>query len=284
MLTLKPTTEDFASGAAEQTMSSREIADLCEKEHKHVLRDIRTMLIGLYGDEHVAKIVPEQYRNRHSEFIRENADEILNAVCGHFGDGPNWDHDKFRGFRWSRDNRGYIVAFELDRSHTMTLVAGYKVKLRKAIIDRWEELERKVRSIDPLAALNDPAAMRGLLLTYTEKVLALEAKNTELSHKADALDRIATADGSLSITEAAKGLQMRPKDLFDYLQRNGWIYRRTGGQSFLGYQSKTTAGLLEHKITTILRADGSEKVTEQVRITARGLSKLAQLIKPMELV
>jgi len=110
------------------------------------------------------------------------------------------------------------------------------------------------------------------------------AQIAALEPKAEALDRIATADGSLSVTEAAKGLQMRPKDLFDYLQRNGWIYRRAGGQSFLGYQSKTTAGLLEHKITTVLRADGSEKVTEQVRVTARGLSKLAQLIKPMELV
>lgn len=102
--------------------------------------------------------------------------------------------------------------------------------------------------------------------------------------KADALDRIAEADGRFNITGAAKALQMRPKDLFGYLERNGWIYRRPGGQSYLGYQSKTTAGLLEHKVTTILRADGSEKVTEQVLVTARGLTRLATLIKPMGLV
>ncbi len=244
MLTLKPTTEDFASGAAEQTMSSREIADLCEKRHDHVMRDIRDMLVQLHGE----------------------------------GDLP-----KFGGIEKDARNRDQPI-YRLPKRETLILVSGYRLDLRAKIIDRWEELERKVRSIDPMAALNDPAAMRSLLLTYTEKVLALEAKNTELGTKAEALDRIATADGSLSITEAAKGLQIRPKDLFDFLQRNGWIYRRTGGQSFLGYQSKTTAGLLEHKITTVLRADGSEKVTEQVRVTARGLSKLAQLIKPMELV
>lgn len=110
-----------------------------------------------------------------------------------------------------------------------------------------------------------------------------KAQIAAMAPKVEALDRIATADGSLNLTEAAKALQMRPKDLFDYLQRHGWIYRRAGGQAFLGYQSKTTAGLLEHKITTILKADGSEKVTEQVRVTARGLSRLAQLIKPLEL-
>lgn len=95
-----------------------------------------------------------------------------------------------------------------------------------------------------------------------------------------ALDRIAKADGSLCVTDAAKALQMRPKDLFAWLEKNGWIYRRAGAAHHLGFHSKTTAGLLEHKVTTVHRADGSEKVTEQVRITAKGLTRLAQLIKP----
>lgn len=142
------------------------------------------------------------------------------------------------------------------------------------------EMERRAKAVDPMQALNDPAAMRGLLLTYSEKVLALEAKVGELAEKGDALDRIATADGSLSITESAKALQMRPKDLFSWLRANGWIYRRAGASHDLGYQSKTTAGLLEHKVTTVLRADGSEKVTEQVRVTPKGLARLAALIKP----
>lgn len=96
--------------------------------------------------------------------------------------------------------------------------------------------------------------------------------------KADALDLIATADGSHCITDAAKLLQMRPKDLFGYLGRSGWIYRRAGADHWCGYQSKLVSGDLEHKVTTVLRADGSEKTTEQVRITAAGLVKLAKLV------
>ena len=53
-----------------------------------------------------------------------------------------------------------------------------------------------------------------------------------------------------------------------------------GAAHDLGYQSKTASGLLEHKVTTVLRADGSEKVTEQVRVTPKGLEKLAKLIFP----
>jgi anti-repressor protein len=98
-----------------------------------------------------------------------------------------------------------------------------------------------------------------------------------IAPKAEALDRIATAEaGSLNVTAAAKALQVRPKDLFGYLMSHGWIYRRPGGAGYLGYQTKTNAGDLEHKVTTVLRADGTEKMVEQVLVTAQGLTKLAK--------
>lgn len=183
-----------------------------------------------------------------------------------------------------RDAQGKERAcFNLPKRESLILVSGYSVELRARIIDRWAELEQQVATFDPVAVLNDPSAMRGILLSYTEKVLALEAVNAELTPKAEALDRIATADGSLCVTDAAKALQMRPKDLFSYLREHGWIYRRAGAGHDVGYQSKTTTGLLEHKVTTVLRADGSEKITEQVRITPKGLAKLSALIQPLSI-
>jgi len=106
----------------------------------------------------------------------------------------------------------------------------------------------------------------------------LNSQVAELQPKADSLDRLAMADGSLNITEAAKVLQVRPKDLFSWLDRNGWIYRRAGATGWLGYQAHTSNGDLEHKVTTVHRSDGTEKVTEQVRITPRGLTKLAKVL------
>lgn len=93
-------------------------------------------------------------------------------------------------------------------------------------------------------------------------------------------ERLTKADGSLNVTEAAKNLGIRPKDLFEWLSHNGWTYKRAGSANWLGYQTKCNQGLLEHKTTTITRADGTEKITEQVRITPKGLSVLAKLIFP----
>ncbi len=225
-------------GGEPLTMSSREIADLVEKRHDNVIRDIKKMLDELNADALTYEGV----------YIGGNGEE---RPC-----------------------------FHLPKDLTLTLVAGYNVVLRKRIIDRWLELESAERAAPAQINLNDPAQLRSLLLSYSEKQEELARQVAELLPAKQELERIARADGSFCITDAAKALQMRPKDLFDWLRQNGWIYKRPGSAYHLGYHSKISAGLLEHKITTVHRSDGSEKVTEQVRITAKGLTRLAALIKP----
>lgn len=177
---------------------------------------------------------------------------------------------------YGRSQPGYALPKDL----TITLVAGYDVVLRKRIIDRWMELEAQAKTFDPSAIFESPAAMRGLLLTYTEKVIALEAKVEDMQEDVAAHERLTKADGSLSVTEAAKNLGIRPKGLFEWLQHNAWIYKRPGSANWLGFQTKCNQGLVEHKTTTVLRADGTEKIAEQVRITAKGMAALAKLIPP----
>jgi prophage antirepressor-like protein len=94
--------------------------------------------------------------------------------------------------------------------------------------------------------------------------------------KAEALDRIATADGALSVTEAAKALQVRPKDLFSYMQSHDWAYRRSGSGTWLGKAPRTNSGDVTHKVATIKNPDGTDRIVEQLKITPKGLAKLAK--------
>ena len=88
---------------ANLTMSSREIANLTEKRHADVMRDIRNMLgqLELQADGYQQNCVDPQ-------------------------------------------NGQMYPVFKLPKDLTLTLVAGYNVKLRKRIIDRWLALEAKV--------------------------------------------------------------------------------------------------------------------------------------------
>jgi phage antirepressor YoqD-like protein len=111
-----------------------------------------------------------------------------------------------------------------------------------------------------------------------QEVIALQSKVEETKPVVEAYGRIALADGSLNMTETAKTLQVRPIDLRRWLLANRWIYRRNGSKNWLGYQDRIQSGLIEHKIGTYEKDDGSQGISEQVRITPKGLTVLAKAL------
>lgn len=228
--------------------NSRDVAAYFGKEHRNVTRDVE----GLLKTEHTLQL---------RDFVECPYIEPQNG-------------QSYRSYDMSR--KGFMLL-------AMGFTGSAALKLKLRYIDQFDAMEAELRGrppIDPMKALNDPAALRGLLLSYSEKVTALEADKALLMPKAEALERIAEADGSLCITDAAKTLQVRPTDLFKFLRHHSWIYRRPSTDHDVAYQSKLALGLLEHKTTTVHRSDGSEKITTQVRVTPRGLTRLAQEFPP----
>lgn len=126
---------EIHAAADKITMSSREIAELCEKQHQHVRRDIETMCAGL---------------------------EINPSSFGRiYKDARNRDQQEYR----------------LPKDLTLTLIAGYNVKLRKRIIDRWLELER----FD--ASSHIPGTQIDLLAEYAERTNAELVNSRKLTLK-----------------------------------------------------------------------------------------------------
>lgn len=173
-----------------------------------------------------------------------------------------------------RPTKVYVFSGEQGKRDSIVVVAQLSPAFTARLVDRWQELEAKVARFDPVAVLADPAAMRGLLLTYTEKVLALEEVVAVQAPKVETHDRIAAAEGSLCMRDAAKVLQMRPIDLRNWLIVNRWIYGRPGHSGWLAYQDRIQQGVMCHKVSTVQREDGTEKVVEQPRITPKGLTRI----------
>lgn len=285
------------------TMSSREIAELCEKEHRNVMRDIRIMLVELYGE----------------------------------GGVLSFEHTH----RNPQNGQQYPI-FQLPKDLTLTLVSGYNVKLRKRIIDRWLELENAQRqpatdtqllqqtlaALQPLLAalaqLATPASLPPVMLPpppaanpsrlhgvrqyvklrdedweyILDMVESGRESGAQLAREygissSTICRRLAmrqqrqrasqtprpSVQAAYSVTDAAKMLNQSPRRLFKWLAENRWIYRRSAGSPWTAYQDKLENGWLQVRLLDIPHSDGSPRDVQQVQVTTAGLVRLENLLQ-----
>jgi anti-repressor protein len=118
-------------------------------------------------------------------------------------------------------------------------------------------------------------------LAAEERAEELEAQNGELIERiiemepdVAAYKRLAGIAGSFCITDAAKALGQRPRDLIEFMVANKWIYRRDGWAEWTAYQDKANADYLETKIAM----DKDNKARPQCRVTPKGMAKLSKML------
>ncbi|HAF5411024.1 TPA: hypothetical protein G7958_004564 [Salmonella enterica] len=91
----------------------------------------------------------------------------------------------------------------LDKEETLILISGYSIKMRAAIIRRWQELELQV-SKPSLPDFTNPAeAARAWASEYEQKLIAQE-KLALAAPKADVYDRIIDRNNLYNATQVAQ--------------------------------------------------------------------------------
>ncbi|ATP11954.1 hypothetical protein BHOIPH791_13400 [Bartonella henselae] len=146
------------------------------------------------------------------------------------------------------------------------------------------ECERRLKQVatpqiaPPQVDYSKPEALLGVLNHLQSQIEQKDHVIAELAPKAEALEGLKRSDGLFGLIEAAKMLEVRPKDLTDYLRKHDWVYRRAPGAPLLPYQDKIKKGFMDCPAITIQRPDGTEKVLPSTKITSRGLACLREQI------
>ena len=170
------------------TMSSLEVAELTGKDHSNVCRDIKNMVKQFReaGYEKANEGSDEYHRGERTQY-KYLKPSTLEQINDHFRDDSDLNHLPL-GISAEKDQRGYVARYLLDRSWSYTLVAGYRVDLRKAIIDRWESLETG-KAHPSMAGQAKPMSSIDLIIESAKALKEIEARTLEQDKRLDALEK-----------------------------------------------------------------------------------------------
>lgn len=166
-----------------QTMSSRMIAELTGKQHKHVLRDIR--------------------------YLEESYVEV-------FGAESKFGLSDYR----SADGRK-LQEFLLTKSQTLFVVSGYDAVLRAKIQKRWEQLESERRTAQ--VAIPSRLEFALMLIEAEKELQEANETIQDQAPAVRFVEELVLTNGMLTMEEAAKALGTGRTRLFQLLRNEGVI-------------------------------------------------------------
>jgi len=238
---------NVVSSQGEQTMTSRDIAELTGKRHDHLMRDC----------------------NKLNEFyVKNNRPHIWGGV---YLDANNQERPQF----------------ELTKRQCLDLCMGYSLELRIAVTDKWEELEEAQQNrfnvpktyLEALRANLESAEQNQRL---SDKNLALNTAIENQKPKVEFAETLMNDTNTVrKVSQAAKvisnnaNVKIGQKTLYDYMRSIGLVFKGSTEPT----QEAINKGYLVLKENQIKTKYGIVKITPQTLVTPKGLEYLLRKLK-----
>lgn len=179
---------------------------------------------------------------------------------------------------------GEQVARVLGEGDVMRLIV--RSKMAHAVrFERWvfDEVLPQIRETGSYGAkpfdFTNPHQMLEAITVYATKQIELERTIALQTPHVQALARLSVAEGDMSLSEAAKQVDMPPRKFNMRMCESGWIFKTTPNGHWNAYADKTNAGLLSVRPSKPkMTGDGREKVYPQVMVTPKGLTAIARAL------
>ncbi|HBG6672313.1 TPA: phage antirepressor KilAC domain-containing protein [Clostridioides difficile] len=230
-------------------VESREVAELIEKKHDNLLRDIRGY----------KKILEDSSNLRSQDFFIEST--YINT------------QNKIQPCYLLTKKGCDMVANKMTGEKGIIFTAIY--------VTKFEEMEQELKEKQPKLPTTYKEALQQLLIEVEEKE-QLQLENQEKDKviqlqqpKVLFADSVASSDNSILVGELAKLLRQNGIDtgqnrLFDWLRNNGYLIKRKGEDYNTPTQKSVDLGVIETKEGTRVHPDGHTSITKTPKITGKG--------------
>lgn len=219
--------------------SSLKVADVFEKEHRHVLESI----------DRLKKDVP----NFRQMFVE--------------GSEPD---------SYGRDRRVYYMNRDGFTLLAMGFTGKEALKFKLKYIKAFNAMETKIKKAHLSSYMIEDPIKRAEKWIEEETVRQKQAQQIEsMKPKAIFADSVATSDTTILIGELAKiirgnGYRIGQNRLFAWMRENGYLIARKGTDYNMPTQKAMELGLFKVKETTINHSNGSVTIAKTVKVTGKG--------------
>ena len=230
-----------ANNSNSPKMTSREIAELAGKQHKHVLRDIRNM---------------------------EPAWEKVNG-------------SKFGLVEYVDEKGEKRPEYQLDKREALYIATKWNDETRAKLILRWEELEKAQQKMNPRLEFAEALRAYADEVEKNEKLKGeIEVKNVliaEYEPKVTYYDQILASTDTITVTQIAKDYGMTAQELNKLLHENKVQFKQSG--QWILYKEYAKLGYTKSHTTPITYKDGRQGDQLHTRWTQKGRLFLYELLK-----
>lgn len=230
-----------ANNSNSPKMSSREIAEITGKQHKHVLRDIRNM---------------------------EPAWEKITQ-------------SKFGLSEYEDTTGRKLPEYQLDKREVLYVATKWNDEIRAKLILRWEELENAQTKVNPRLTLVEALRAYADEVERNEKLKGeIEVKNVliaEYEPKVTYYDQILASTDTITVTQIAKDYGMTAQELNKLLHENKIQFKQSG--QWILYKEYAKLGYTKSHTTPITYKDGRQGDQLHTRWTQKGRLFLYELLK-----
>lgn len=227
-----------------QTMTSKQIAVVVDSRHDSVKRTIERLATAQFNTDGSVKnqaaiIQPPLVDEQFIDSMGRNRTESVYVI---------------------NERDSYVVVAQLCPIETAKLV------------DYWMATKNQA----PVIPQDLPTALR-LAADLAEQKAVVEQQLAIAAPKAIALDQIADTTSLFTVRQTAKMIKSKERQLVNELLRRGWVYR-DHREALQPYAEKIAVGYVTTVMTApVKQASGEEKVFSQLRITAKGVTRLGYL-------